>query len=321
MTIRFWKLYALSQTSFHKDYQMVKWYEVKEQAAGNKRLMLLWYIYNIAGKNAVKFIVFFVTLFAFSGAPKIRKCSQKYLKIANGKGSILSAFKHFLSYSYSLVDKMEMFTDKYSIKKIYFSDEDLKNKLFSDLLDKKGIYFLCSHLGNINAMRTFFRSGTAIEGIKVNLFLEANQCKTFKDFISKISTDNPITAYPVENIDMTTSIEIKEKLDDGEIVFMAGDRIAPNNDNAVFTSEFLSKKVNFPIGAFKFGLLTGAQIYFIVCTKEKNDKYAIHIKKFEFEGKRKEKLEELEKQYVKFLEELTKKYPYQFYHFYDFFEV
>ena len=37
--------------------KMLKWYEVKEQAAGHKRLMLLWYIYNIAGKNAVKFIV------------------------------------------------------------------------------------------------------------------------------------------------------------------------------------------------------------------------------------------------------------------------
>ena len=183
---------------------MVKWYEVKEQVAGQKRLMLLWYIYNIAGKNAVKFIVFFVTLFAFSCAPKIRKCSQNYLKIANGNGSIFSSFKHFLSYSYALVDKMEMFTDNFNIKKIYFSDEDLKNKLFSDLLEKKGIYFLCSHLGNINAMRTFFRSGTVIEDIKVNIFLEANQCSTFKNFINRISSDNPITAYSVENIDLTT---------------------------------------------------------------------------------------------------------------------
>ena len=272
---------------------MVKWYEVKEQAAGQKRLMLLWYIYNIAGKNAVKFIVFFVTLFAFSCAPKIRKCSQNYLKIANGNGSIFSSFKHFLSYSYALVDKMEMFTDNFNIKKIYFSDEDLKNKLFSDLLEKKGIYFLCSHLGNINAMRTFFRSGTVIEDIKVNIFLEANQCSTFKNFINRISSDNPITAYPVENIDLTTSIEIKDKLDRGEIVFMAGDRIAPNNDNAVFTSDFLGKKVNFPIGAFKFGLLTGAQIYFIVCTKEKTTNMLSISKNLNLKGNVRKNLQNL----------------------------
>lgn len=300
---------------------MLKWYEVKEQAAGHKRLMLLWYIYKLAGKNAVKFIVFFVTLFAFLGAPKIRKCSEKYLKVAAGKAAAKDTFKHFLSYAYALVDKMEMFTDNFPFKNIYFADEAQREMLYKDLLDKKGIYFLCSHLGNINAMRTFFRSGTVIEDIKVNLFLEAKQCKIFKSFIDKISSDNPIVTYPVEEIDLTTSIELKDKLDSGEIIFMAGDRIAPNNDNAIFQTDFLGRKVNFPIGAFKFGMLMGAPIYFIACTKEKHDKYAIHIQKFEFIGKRQEKLEELEQQYVKFLEKLTSKYPYQFYHFYDFFNV
>lgn len=300
---------------------MLKWYEVKEQAAGHKRLMLLWYIYKLAGKNAVKFIVFFVTLFAFLGAPKIRKCSEKYLKVAAGKAAAKDTFKHFLSYAYALVDKMEMFTDNFPFKNIYFADEAQREMLYKDLLDKKGIYFLCSHLGNINAMRTFFRSGTVIEDIKVNLFLEAKQCKIFKSFIDKISSDNPIVTYPVEEIDLTTSIELKDKLDSGEIIFMAGDRIAPNNDNAVFQTDFLGRKVNFPIGAFKFGMLMGAPIYFIACTKEKHDKYATHIQKFEFIGKRQEKLEELEQQYVKFLEKLTSKYPYQFYHFYDFFNV
>ncbi len=201
---------------------MLKWYEVKEQAAGHKRLMLLWYIYKLAGKNAVKFIVFFVTLFAFLGAPKIRKCSEKYLKVAAGKAAAKDSFKHFLSYAYALVDKMEMFTDNFPFKNIYFADEAQREMLYKDLLDKKGIYFLCSHLGNINAMRTFFRSGTVIEDIKVNLFLEAKQCKIFKSFIDKISSDNPIVTYPVEEIDLTTSIELKDKLDSGEIIFMAG---------------------------------------------------------------------------------------------------
>ena len=43
----------------------MKWYEAKEQAAGTKRLFLLWYIYKIFGKNLVKFIAFFV-IFIFS---------------------------------------------------------------------------------------------------------------------------------------------------------------------------------------------------------------------------------------------------------------
>lgn len=296
-----------------------KWFEMKEQAAGKKRLLLLWYIYQFVGKKPVKFIVFFVTLFAFFGAPKVRKCSQKYLKVATGNGSLIQAFRHFLNYSYGLVDKMEMFTDNFPFKDISFADENAKNMLYDDLLKKKGLYFLCSHLGNINAMRTFFRSGEVIDDIKVNLFLEAHQCQTFKNFINSISSNNPITAYPVENIDITTSIEIKEKLDNGEILFIAGDRVSAHNENAMFVSDFLGKKMGFPIGAFRFALILGAPIYFIACTLEKGGKYKIHLKKFEFSGTRKERLQALEAQYVQFLEDLTKKYPLQFYHFYDLF--
>ena len=297
----------------------MKWYEVKEQAAGHKRLMILWYIYQLAGRKPVKFIVFFVTLFAFLGAPQIRKCSQRFQKIISGCGTLLQAFKHFLNYSYTLIDTMEMYTDKFGVQNIYFADEDDKKILFDDFNQRKGVCFLCSHLGNTNAMRVFFKSGTEIDWIKVNIFLEVNQCKTFKNFLSEIAPDDPINVYPVEDIDLTTSIDIKDKLDKGEIIFIAGDRISAHNADAVFSSDFLGHRANFPVGAFRFSLIMDVPIYFIACTREKDGKYAIHLKKFEFTGTRLETLERLEKEYIEFLENLTKKYPLQFYHFYDFF--
>ena len=298
----------------------MKWYEVKEQAAGKKRLMCLWYIYKILGKKPVKFIVFFVTFFAFLSAPKIRKFSQKNIKILTGKSSIIQAFKHFLNYSFSLVDKMEMYAGKFPIKKIFFENDEAKNQLYDDLKNKKGIYFLCSHLGNINAMRALFSSSeNIIKDVKVNLFLETEQCKIFQNFINLISTNNSINIYPVENVDVTTSIEIKDKLDNGEILFIAGDRIAARNNDAVFNADFFNHKVNFPLGAFKFALILGVPIYFVSCVLTADGNYKICLKKFDFNGSRKEKLEQLENQYVNFLEVLTKQYPLQFYHFYDLF--
>ena len=296
----------------------LKWYEVKEQAAGHTRLMLLWYIYKIAGRKPVQFIVFFVTLFAFIGAPQIRKCSQKFQKIASGNGSIIQSFKHFLNYSCSLIDTMEIFTDNFGIKNIYFANENDKQTLYRDFFAKNGVCFLCSHLGNINAMRTFFKSGTEIDWIKANMFLEVNQCKIFKNFLSEIAADNPINVYPVDNIDLTTSIDIKERLNNGEIMFIAGDRTSAHNSDTIFASEFLGHEANFPAGAFRFVLMMDVPVYFIVCTKERDGKYAIRLKKFVSDAKRREKLTQLQNEYINFLEDLTKKYPLRFYHFYDF---
>ena len=42
------------------------------------------------------------------------------------------------------------------------------------------------------------------------------------------------------------------------------------------------------------------------------------LKKFVSDAKRREKLTQLQNEYINFLEDLTKKYPLQFYHFYDF---
>ena len=53
--------------------------------------------------------------------------------------------------------------------------------------------------------------------------------------------------------------------------------------------------------------------------KDEKGMYAIHVKKFELSGKRSQMLEQLKEQYVEVLEKLVKKYPLQFYQFYDFF--
>ena len=44
----------------------MKWYQQKEQAAGEKRLIILWNIYKFCGRKFVKFLVWFITFFALN---------------------------------------------------------------------------------------------------------------------------------------------------------------------------------------------------------------------------------------------------------------
>ena len=130
----------------------MKWHEVKEQAAGEKRLLLLWYIYKFFGKNIVKFIVLFVTFFALLGAKKIQESSKKYLKIIGQKDSFYNIFRHCLSYSYALIDRMEIFSDNFSttslndfifvdgnITTLQYTFMDFAINKFTDLISFKNI--------------------------------------------------------------------------------------------------------------------------------------------------------------------------------------
>ena len=129
-----------------------------------------------------------------------------------------------------------------------------------------------------------------------------------------------IEAFPVEEISPHTSIEISDRLQNGEIVFMAGDRLSAQNENVAYEAEFLNHKVKFPLGALKFALMLNVPVYFIVCVKD-GKKYKIFTEKFVSEKlKRSEKLEDLKLQYVNFLEKYTLLYPEQFFNFYDMWE-
>lgn len=298
----------------------MKWFELKEQAAGTKRLLLTWYIYKLFGKKAVKLITFFVTLFAFLGAKENKNCSKKYLKIVGIKPSNFNVFKHFLSYAYSLADRMESFSNNFPVNKIKFQSEEDKRTLENDLKAKKGIFFICSHLGNIDIMRSFIFSDWGEYCSEVCVFLSKEQCKIFNGFVEQIGTacNQKVSSYPIEDIDVNTSIEIEEKLNTGAIVFMAGDRTSAHSSN--FETEFLSHKADFPLGTFKFAQLMNVCTYFICAIKTTNDNYSIHFKRFEQKSSKKETLNSMKKEFVSFLESETKLAPFQFYHFYDLFK-
>ena len=296
----------------------MKWYEAKEQAAGTKRLFLLWYIYKILGKNVVKLITFFVTFFACLGAKEIRECSKKYLGIVGIKPTFSNIFNHFLSYSFSLVDRMEIFSNNFPSEKLYFEEEKQKELLLKDLKQGKGVFLICNHLGNVDAMRAFVNSDIKDTCTSISVFLAREQCKIFGDFINKITKNEKIFLNAVEDIDINTSIEIQERLNSGGIVFMAGDRISKNSLN--FEAEFLGYKVQFPIGTFKFAQMMEVPVYFVSAIKMPKDKYSIHLKKFENAENKKKSMSKMQQEFIEFLEEKIKLAPFQFYHFYNMFD-
>ena len=310
----------------------MKWYNQKELSAGVKRLVISWYLYKVFGKKAAEFIAFLVSFFTFIFSKQIRKITAKNLNVIyeftnnpNSKPTFLNCYKNVLNYALSLVDKMETYARTFDINKLDFVQDTDKEELLELMQNKKGVFFLCSHIGNVEVLRIFISNPKNFvwpANPHVNIFLSKNQCRVFKDFLSRISVEANFSTYAVEDTDITTAVEMEEKLKNGDILFMAGDRISPNAPNASFCADFLNRKVNFPVGSFKFAQPCGADVYFICALKDRGDFYKIYVQKFIPDNKlsKKQNLENMQKGYVNFLQQAVKIAPLQFYHFYDLFE-
>lgn len=295
----------------------MKWFEIKELAAGKKRLILSWYMYKLFGTKILYIIAFFVTLFTFIFSKKLRTYSKTYLKIIqneiNIKPNLINQFKHIYNYSASLVDKILVYSGKFKVNRLIFDNNEDKTQLFSDINKRNGIFFICSHAGNIEVLQAMFLDKNTCPDFGVNIFLSSVQSQIFNDFIKTIKVDFPVKVFKIEDIGLNTGIELKDNLDKGDIVFIAGDRLAEKNDTQYITSQLFSHKVKFPKGTFKLAKLMDVPTYFISAIKLGNQ-YKIFLEK---QNNLNEK--ELISSYTNFLEKNIKTNPFQFFHFYDYF--
>lgn len=306
----------------------MKWYQIKEQAAGEKRLMILWYIYNLLGKNVVCFVVYFVAFFAFCFSAEIRKYTKKnltviyeYTKNKKSKPTLINRYRNVLNYALSLVDRMESYTKNFPVEKIKFDNINEKEKIVQILKQNTGVFFICTHTGNIDIMRSFIDSPKNSVNPHVNIFLSENHCKIFNNFLKKIQAKTDTSLFPVEQIDINTSIELKEKADRGDIIFIAGDRISAGTPNVTAKTRFLNHDFDLPAGTFKLAQLMEIPVYFVCALKDKNDTYTIYFDRFieNKDLKKSQNLKNMYEQYTNFLEKMADTAPLQFYHFYDLF--
>ena len=300
----------------------MEWFNVKEKSAGEKRLLLSWYLYKILGTKIAVTIAFFVSLITLLTNRDLREYSKKYFEALFSytnnkkyKPSFLNSFRHVYSYAESLVYKMEAYAGTFRSENINFMDKPLEKNIYEQIKNKEGIIFICSHVGNIEVLRTFLTENPDYKPATVSILLQKDHCNIFNNFINKIGVKlENIKLYPIEEIDFTTASELDDDLKNGGMMFVAGDRIAVNNPDKHTEVNFLNKKIYLPQGTFKLAHILNYNTYIINCLKNKN-RYDVYVEE------QTNKTEEIMlDNYIKFLEKNTLTSPYQFYHFYDIFK-
>jgi predicted LPLAT superfamily acyltransferase len=131
----------------------------------------------------------------------------------------------------------------------------------------------------------------------------------------------------VNDVGPDTIVLLQERLAAGELVAIAGDRTSANTRNKCFHFPFLNETAPFTYGAFFMTALLDAPAYFVFALRQKDislsPQYDMHVHKspVRFDCSRKDRearIEELARLFAGRLEYYCKRYPLQWYNFYDF---
>lgn len=311
------------------------WSEIKEVSSGISWTFrfMLW-----ATKHLPRFVLVAITaivsLFFFIGAKGIRRNSRLYLeKIARKTGrkkpGVFDSYKHVLCFSLQMLEKILSWMGRLKITDL--EKDGGWEELQKFLTDGNGAFLFCSHLGNMEMFRSLAgdNRNSVVNDLHIYPIVDFSGTSKFNDILRELNPELMNHVINANDIGIDSAIWIKEKLNEGSLIVIAGDRTSATNRGRSLKTTFLGEEAEFPEGAFTLASVIGAPVYIGAGIRSKdfslNSSYEFKIQKAktQFSGSRKERKQEIQSlldEYVAFIEEGCSRHPYQWYNFFNFWE-
>ena len=178
------------------------------------------------------------------------------------------------------------------------------------LEQKKGGILLTAHIGNFNLAKHFFEERHA-EAV-VNLVVTDFEHEQIKNYLESITGKSGVQLIVLKE-DMSHIFRMNKALKNNELLVFAADRYLPNTKT--YEALFMGEMVKFPQGPFKLAARNKIPVLFVHLMREKNFHYHFYARPYipeTFTSK------EILKAYLNDLEKMLKKYPHQWYNYYDY---
>lgn len=252
------------------------------------------------------FVAAYFIVFSFSSTRSTYYLFRKrlgYLKLS-------AAFNVYVSYFTFGRIQLDRVAIASGLREKYSFEFDGIHYIKELLMQKKGGILLTAHIGNFNLARHFFddEHNPAVVNLVMTDF-EHQQIKNYLESVTGKSTLNTI----VLKDDLTHIFRMKEALSRNELLVFAADRYLEGAKT--YSREFLGKEVLFPQGPFKLAIRNSIPVLFVNIMREKNFHYHFYARPA---SGRENTGKELLISYLENLEYLVRKYPHQWYNYYDY---
>ena len=236
-----------------------------------------------------------------------------YFRLRFGYSAVKSFAYTYLNhcmFAQAVIDKFSMYADK----RFQITIDGYHH--FSQLAHQpQGFVQLSSHLGNYEI------AGYSLSTPEkpFNALLYQGEKSTVMANRSNMFLDKNIRMLPA-SADMSHLFQLHAALQRGEIVSIAADRIWGSSKSVAVP--FLGGEARFPLGPFHVATLHQQQVLVVHVMKETSLRYKIYVKPLPYDKHvpRQQQIQQLVTGYVQELECMVRRYPTQWYNYYEFWE-
>ena len=262
------------------------------------------------GVKSAYFILRFVTYYYYLFAKKNREGVLNFYTKALGyteKEAKVTARKNFYIFGQTLVDRHAFLLNKAKHITYSFDNEqaliDMKNS-------NKGAVLLSGHIGNWETAGNLLKDRISN---KINALMLDAEYQKIKKFVDNSTGGSKFNVIAIKD-DLSHIIKIKNALYNNEFIAIHADRITDGIKNIEL--DFFGIPTKFPYGPFLIASKFKAPVVFVFAVKGNKSHYSLNCTNPTIG----ESPEEIAQKYVAELERMVKKYPEQWFNYFNYFE-
>lgn len=287
-------------------------------------LRLCLWLYRLLGRGVflglMSVIIFWYWLFS----PRTRRASLAYLHRVHTQAgthspfdstpSLWHTYRHLHAFGRSICDKIHGWSGGVSESQLHlFGHEHIRRHY------GKGAVILVSHFGNIELLRAIKSDHSQ----QVNVLVYNKHASAFNAFLQSVNPKAGVRLISVDDMGVDTAIVLQERLDAGEWVIIASDRVPVRSERKQAVM-FLGEQAYFPEGAWHLAHLLSAPVVAVFCY-ELSGAYELHIHPLSDDLRLPKKARQAVlhahiQDYAHVLESHCLHAPYQWFNFYDFWQ-
>ena len=299
------------------------WARARERGAFSLLRLMFW-LMKAGGRTVLTPILKIISFYFFAFGREARAASLDYLQRVERalpdtgvRADRRTSYRHFDAFTDAILDKVDAWSGKITRSDVRFGDLEL---LRSAVESRRGLLIIGSHLGNLEVCRAL---GELSQRVRLNVLAYTKHAGKINR-VFEMAGAHGFELLQVTDLDIGLALRLREKIEAGEWVVIAGDRV-PVHGGRTTTVSLLGSEAPVPIGPYVLAALLGCPVYLMFCLRRAG-RNTIYFEQFaeRIEWARRERdtvIAGLAQRYAGRLEHFISLAPLQWFNFYPFWTV
>lgn len=168
-------------------------------------------------------------------------------------------YRHFTAFAYAILDKLDAWAGRLEYHDVIFDDHGALRAIVDS---GRGVLVIGSHLGNLEVCRAL---AVLNDRVRLNVLVHTAHAHRFNRILAMAGA-SAVELIQVTRLDAGIALRLKQRIDRGEWVVIAGDRV-PVHGGRTVDVRFFGGAASFPIGPYVLGALLECPVHLLFCLR------------------------------------------------------